>query len=164
MFFSLLCVLGLLKSQRAADLLHYQCWSVAQRAWGWARNKPQLSCLCRYWVNWICSFIPTVQRLHNVPGQLCSWGVLQFNQFPIHQQWIPWQSASRHHSGSDPWFWRHTDQCKVNLWYFLWEGRDITKAQPGFLMAGKEWSPWLGTRAVVHQAVWEFSASSTLCL
>lgn len=25
MFFSLLCVLGLLKSQRAGDLLHYQC-------------------------------------------------------------------------------------------------------------------------------------------
>lgn len=81
-FLFLLCVLGVLKSQRAGDVLHYQCWKVAQRDWGWARNKPQLSGLCRYWINWTCSFIPSVKRLHNLPGQLYSSGALQFNPIP----------------------------------------------------------------------------------
>lgn len=103
-------LLYVLKSQRADDLLHCQCWSVAQRDWGWARNKPQLSGLCRYWINWTCSFIPNVQRLHNVPGQLYSWGVLQFNPAPNPPAINP--TASRHYRGSDPWFWRQTDWWK----------------------------------------------------
>ena len=81
-FLSFLCAQGLLNSRRAAALLHYQCRSVTQRHRGWARNKPQLSGLCRYSVNWTCSFVPDVQRLHDLLGQMYSSGVLQFDAIP----------------------------------------------------------------------------------
>ena len=115
-FLSLFCAHGLLNSWRASDFLHYQCQRVTQRHRGWESNKPQLPGLCRYWVNWTCIFVPNVQRLHDLLGQLNHWGVLQFNPIPQSTSNKPHGNQySRCYRGRGPNFWRQKEWCKLTF-------------------------------------------------